>query len=365
MALGRVQQSRDARPRPSVLEAIAAPLPDPQGRMLWVPGVRVVLALYAPLLLGVAIGNVGLMIPVAVGALVGALVDPGGPSARRATALLGTAIFGAAAFSAGTLAGKSPLAAILFVVSLLFATGLSPAFGAAGTRAGLYVATLGLLGIASTGPNPGWITSPGVLIGGAWSLALALGPFRQGGDMRVPLDERVCDFGSSLREHLVLGTALGRHAARVAVAGGLGLAVSLALGLDHTTWVAAAAVAVLHPHVTSCAKRGARLLGGTLLAAFAIALLLHAITPGPVLLAVAAPLLLLAVSVRNVDYLYYTVALTAFMLVLSSFGDPSGLSLAGARVLDTVLGVGIAVIVWLVSMPHSERERLREELLEA
>ncbi len=165
----------------TAVRAASATLVRPTGRPFWMAGVRVLLALYAPLLLGVAVNQPLLFVPVGVGALVGALVDPGCATSRRAWTIGVTTLLAAVAFALGDLVGQTPLTAIPFVTVVVFACGLAPEFGTAGIRGSLYVGTCALLGIASSGVDPGFITAPGLLAGGLWALLLAVGPFRQSG----------------------------------------------------------------------------------------------------------------------------------------------------------------------------------------
>jgi len=336
-------------------------LVQPTGRPYWTAGIRVVLALYAPLLLGLAL-DTHAFIPVAVGALVGALVDPGCSSARRAWTIGTTSALAAFAFAIGDLAGHSPLAAIPFIIGVAFACGLAPEFGAAGIRGSLYIASAALMGIASTGVDPGYITAPGLLAGGVWALVLAVGPFRQSGVPHRGLRRRTRSLAANLRSHLRLESAIGRHSARIAVAMGLALSLSFALDRPAVSWIAGAALAVLHPRARAHGTRAARLFVGTLVGGVAAVALADLLGPSVALLVALVPALFLSVSMRSVDYVTYTIASTVFMLALSAFTWNMGWGLFDARLIDTVIGVLIALIIGGLSMPPRERERLAAEI---
>jgi len=336
-------------------------LVEPTGRPYWIAGIRVVIALYAPLLLGLAV-NTHAFIPVAVGALVGALVDPGCSSARRAWTIATTSALAALAFAIGDLAGQNPLAAIPFIIAVAFACGLAPEFGAAGIRGSLYIASCALMGIASTGVDPGFITAPGLLVGGAWALVLAVGPFRQSGVPHRDFRKRTHNLAANLRSHLLLESAIGRHSARIAVAMGLALSLSFALDRPAVSWIAGAALAILHPRARAHGTRAARLFVGTLVGGVAAVALAELLGPSVALLVALVPALFLTVSMRSVDYVTYTIASTVFMLALSAFTWHVGWGLFDARLIDTVIGVLIALIVGGLSMPPRERERLAAEI---
>lgn len=338
-------------------------IPHLDGHLLLLPGLRVLLALYAPLLLGMAIARPHNLVPVAVGALMGALVDPGCSTQRRALTITATALLGSIAFAVGDLAGQVPALAVAFVTLVAFASGFAPEFGAAGIRGSLYVVTSALLGVASTGVNPGFITAPGLLLGGAWALLLAVGPFRQQGAPVCGPVLRARRLTDNLREHLMLRTAIGRHAARTAVVVGFAMSLSFALQRPAISWIAGAAIAVLHPRASAHGVRGVRLVTGTLVGGIAAVLLADALGPTSVLLLALAPALFLSVSLRAVDYVAYTIASTAFMLALSAFTMRMGWGLFDARIVDTALGVTLALTVARFTMPLGERDRLAAEIL--
>lgn len=334
----------------------------PTGRPFWIAGIRVLLALYAPLLLGVALNLPGTFVPIGIGALVGALVDPGCATNRRAWTIGATSILAASAFALGDFAGRQPLTAIPFAVAVVFVCGLAPEFGAAGIRGSLYVATCTLLGIASSGVDPGFVTAPGLLIGGAWALLLAVGPFAQHGHPHRSFMRRARSLTANLKIHLRLDSAIARHSARMAVAVGVALALSFALQRPMVTWIAGSALAVLHPRVTAHATRSVRLLVGTLVGGLGAVLMAEAFGPGALLMIALAPAIFLAVSVRSVDYVAYTVTSTAFFLALSAFTTHMNWGLLDARLVDTAIGVVLALLIGLLSMPPRERERLNDEI---
>lgn len=334
----------------------------PTGRPFWIAGIRVLLALYAPLLVGLAVNRPLIFVPVGIGALVGALVDPGCSSWRRGWTIGVTTVLASAAFAVGDVVGHTPLTAIPYIVAITFACGLAPEFGAAGIRGSLYVGTCALLGVASSGVDPGFVTAPGLLAGGLWALLLAIGPFRQDGTVQRGVTRRAHSFLRNLYAHLRLESAIARHSARMAVTVGLALALSFALQRPMVTWIAGSALAVLHPRVTAHATRSVRLLIGTFLGGLGAIALVEVLGPGALLLVALAPAIFLAVSVRSVDYVAYTVTSTAFFLALSAFSTHMGWSLFDARLTDAAIGVVLALLVSRVSMPPRERERLMREI---
>lgn len=331
-------------------------------RVSLLPGLRVLMALYAPLLMGYAVGHVYHAIPFAVGALVTSLVDPGGSNQRRGSAMMTIAFGGAAAFALGDFLGAYPASGIVYAFAVIFGCGLFTEFGAAGIRTGSWITALALLGLASSGVDPGLVTPTGLILGGLWAMALGLGPFRQDAPMRKALARRAIHLRRSALDHLMLRTAVGRHAARMAVSAGTALALAYALDRPHVAWMAAAAIAVLDPRIPRLTQRGARLVAGTAVGAALAAAAVHFAPTGAVLLAVLALVLFAAVSVRSLEYGAYVTAFTAFSLAVGAFSGTLDLTLVGGKIADAVIGALLALAIAHLSFPETEKSRLASEL---
>ncbi len=346
----------------SVPYASVATIRSAAGRASLLPGLRVLMALYAPLLMGYAVGRLYHAVPFAVGALVAALVDPGGSSQRRGAAIMTVTFGGAAAFALGDILGAYPATGIVYAFAVIFGCGLFTEFGAAGIRTGSWITALALLGVASSGVDPGLVTPAGLALGGLWALALGLGPFKQDGTMRKGLTRRAIHLRRSALDHLALRTAVGRHAARVAVSASAALALAYALDRPHVAWMAAAAIAVLDPRIPRLTQRGARLVVGTAVGAAFAAAAVYFAPSGAVLLAMLALVLFAAVSMRSVEYGAYVTAFTAFSLAVGAFSGSLDLTLVGGKIADAVIGAVLALAIARLSFPESERSRLASEL---
>jgi hypothetical protein len=142
----------------------------------------------------------------------------------------------------------------------------------------------------------------------------------------------------------------------VAIAG----AVAIAFGADlpHGVWMPIAAVVAMKPSLQQTTIVGAQRLAGALIgAAVAVLLLLipaneHglrllSITLG--LEVVALVLIMHGVGIRLVNYALYSAAIAAAVLILLDVLQPSSYSAEGDRVLWTLCGAGIAVLVMLLA----------------
>lgn len=366
-----------ARARRSLVkgsEALVSAAPRYQRPPSWIPGLRVLLAFYTPLLFGYAIDRLSAFIPVAIGAGILALVDPLGSTPRRAMTITLTTLAGALAFSIGAAVGESALLAIAFIFVAVWASGIATGFGFSGLRAGLWTISVAIFGISNAGLSQGLFSTVGILAGGAWALFLALGPFRNEIGPLVNILNRPAlmrmaepplrDLMSRARDHLNLKTALGRHAVRMAATAALGLTISFMLGRPIVGWIAGAATLVTNPSVRSLRQRGLAVLIGALLGS-AIAWSIETFAASTsIALLVAAPLLFFGANLRAVDFSTWTTLYTAFNLTafFVAGGWSGNLAIYSGKILDTLIGVGLAVLVGWATFPYDERDRLDAEL---
>lgn len=141
-----------------------------------------------------------------------------------------------------------------------------------------------------------------------------------------------------------------------AVIGGT-VALAFGLNLSHGYWLPIAAMVAMKPSLEQATLIAAQRVAGALIGAAAAALLLipasehgvrlFAITLG--LEVVALVLLMQGVGIRFWNYAVYTGAIAAGVLILVDLPQPSDYSAEGYRVLWTLCGVGIGVLVMLLA----------------
>lgn len=339
----------------------------------WMPGLRVLLAFYIPMLLGQAIGRPGLLVPVGIGAGMLALVDPMGSTVRRVVTIGATTLASAAVFAVGASVGQIAPLTIVLMFAVVYLAGLSVELGGAGLRSGLWIVTAAIFGISNTGITPGYFSSAGMLLGGLWALYLAAVPFRNEErplrriishqsvrEMTLP---RLRGLLASLPDHLMLRTALGRHALRMASAAALALSISYLLGRPTVGWIAGATIAVLHPQVRLFRARSTSLFIATALGAGVAFVLAMLTSDAAIMLVLVAPVIFLAANLRTVDYGAWIALYSTFNLVMLfiTTGNGADAMLISDKLLDTLIGAAIALIVAWATFPYSERRRLDEE----
>ncbi len=142
----------------------------------------------------------------------------------------------------------------------------------------------------------------------------------------------------------------------VALAGTVALAFGL--NLSHGYWIPIATIVAMKPSVGQTTLIAAQRLAGALLgAAVAVLLLLiPASETGLRLVAiehglevVAIILLMHGAAIRFWNYALYSAAIAAGVLILVDLPQPSSYSAVGYRVLWTVCGVGISLLVMLLA----------------
>lgn len=175
-------------------------------------------------------------------------------------------------------------------------------------------------------------------------------------------------WGTTLAELGARDARVTRHAARLALAGGLSLLPGLVWQLDHGYWVAVTVIMVLSPQLQTTRRislqRFAGSLGGALLAC--LVGLLH--PAAPVALAISAVSLSAAYVARLAGSPgVFALMLTPAVILFSWIGEPASDSshVAMLRGADTAFGCLIALASYLVLAPRAELSRARRRAREA
>jgi uncharacterized membrane protein YccC len=146
-----------------------------------------------------------------------------------------------------------------------------------------------------------------------------------------------------------------------AVLRALGLAAATAIafgaGLSHADWTPIAALVAMKPSLDQTTLVGEQRVAGALIGAIAAALLLlipanvhgvNLVSVTDALELVVIVLFIHAASIQFWNYALYTAAIAAGVLLAAGLPNPSSYSAEGERVLWTLIGVAIAVLVMLI-----------------
>jgi hypothetical protein len=313
-----------------------------------------------PLVIFWAIGYEQYLLSAEFGLLFAVLADPGGDYGQRVSRIAVFALMGAAVTALGFGIGGDAwgwLVLAAFAVTLV--AGLTVAFGAHRFVAGLLlnlwlVVTFGLASSLHHHPHVSSYTWAQVLawIGGSalWIAATFVARLIRGREDRPqPVAEIP---GDTSRRNLTRPVVMFGLIRALAVAG----AVALAFGLDlpHGYWLPIATLVAIKPDLGQTTLIAVQRIAGALIGAAAAALLLliPASETGFRLLSierglevVALVFLMHAAAIRFWNYTLYCAAIATGVLILVDLPQPSDYSAVGYRILWTLCGVGIGVLV--------------------
>jgi uncharacterized membrane protein YgaE (UPF0421/DUF939 family) len=134
-----------------------------------------------------------------------------------------------------------------------------------------------------------------------------------------------------------------------AVAVSIAVAISFGLKLPDADWMPIAATIAMKPSLQQSALVAEQRVAGTIVGAAVAVVVLLPVDNITALEVIVVVLLALAASIRTMSYTFYTAAVAAAVLIAADVPDPSNLSHEGRRILFTLAGVGIAIIVLLLA----------------
>jgi len=204
----------------------------------------------------------------------------------------------------------------------------------------------------------------------AASLALRpAGPVQITADFRRPtlesdaLGEWFRSRAELVRANLTLRSPACRHAVRLAVVVPLAELLALHTPLQRGYWVPVTATIVLKPDFGATFLRGIARMLGTCLGVLLAGLIGVALRPSEAATVVVLGLLAVAACATfQVNYAIFTGFLTGVVVLLISLVTPGTLSTAIDRLVDTVVGGAIALVVYAL-WPTWSREEARRTLV--
>ncbi|HEV8065200.1 MAG TPA: FUSC family protein, partial [Acidimicrobiales bacterium] len=151
----------------------------------------------------------------------------------------------------------------------------------------------------------------------------------------------------TLHANLSWRAAVFRHAVRLSVTLAIAMVIYRLSGLEHGYWVALTALIVLRPDFNQTLVRGLSRIVGTIVGAGLSTLLVVALKPGHVGLAIMfAAAVLLAFVLLRVNYAAFSVFVTSYVVFLLSFAALPALSTAANRVVATLIGGALATAAY-------------------
>lgn len=330
----------------------------------WPRGVMILDVMLVPLVVFWSIGYEQYVLSAVFGVLLAALVDPGGSFGPRAARIAGFGLLGAGVTALGYSMGADAWGwLVLAAFGVTLASGLAVMFGVHRFVAGLLLNVwfIVTLGTAFSFHQHSHITSYTWAQVSAWAGGSALwiaGTFlvwliRGRKDAPQPIAELP---GDTARRKLTPPMIMFAVIRALAIAG----AVAIAFGpnLSYGYWLPIAALIAMKPSLKQSTLIAAQRLAGAMIGAASAALLLliPANETGSRLLAiehglavVALVLLMHGVATRFWNYALYCGFIAAAALILVDLPQPANFDAVGYRVLWTLCGVALGILVMLLA----------------
>jgi len=316
-----------------------------------------------PLVVFWAIGYEQYLLSALFGLLFCWLIDPGGSYGSRVSRIAGFGLIGAGVTALGFGIGGDAWGWLVLAVSLVtFVAGLAVTFGVHRFVAGMvlniwFVVALAVEFSLHTHARVTSYTWAQVLAwagGSALWIAVTFVAWLLGGreDRPQPIAELPGDTAVRRLTRPVIMFAVIR-----ALAMGGAAALAFGLNLSYGYWIAIATMIAMKPDLGQSTLIAAQRLAGAMIGAAVAALLLlipanlsglHLFTVEHGFEIVALVFLMHGVATRFWNYACYTAAIAAGVLILVDLPQPSSFDAVGWRVLWTLTGVGIGLIVILL-----------------
>jgi hypothetical protein len=337
----------------------------------WPRAVMILDVMLVPLVVFWAIGHEEYLVSALFGALLTALADPGGSYGQRVARKTEFAAIGAGLTALGFGIGGDAwgwLVLAAFAVTLV--SGLAVMFGVRRFVTGLLLNIwfIIVLALAFSFHHQALITQYTwaqtlAWVGGAavWISATFIAWLIRG---RKDVPQPIAELPGDISRHKLTGPVIMFAVIRAVVMAGTE-ALAFGLNLPHGSWLSIAAIVAMRPSLEGTTLIAVqRLVGAVIGAAGAVLLLLipaneHglrllSITFG--LEVVAIVLLMHAAGIRFWNYAVYYGAISAGVLILLDLPQPANYGAEGYRVLWTLCGVAIGVLVMLLAAMLAKRK---------
>ena len=302
----------------------------------------------------VVLGREAYMLTFVFAVLFAALSDPGGTFAYRAQRMALYGVIGALLTALGFGIGGGAWGLVVlaaFVVTLL--SGLAVKYGLHRFVGGMLLNAWFLIAIAMPTPykldgiqTVAWKQALAWLLASAiWIALTAVLWLLRGRKVRPQWIAEIP--GSTAAVKLTRPVVLFAVIRALAVA----IAVAIAFGLDvpNADWIPIATFVAMKGSLQQTTLVAEQRVAGALLGAALAALLLVTVHDKHALEAVIVLLAVVAASIRTVNYALYSAAIAALVLIAMDLPHPTDFADEGRRVLFTLVGVGIGVLVMLVA----------------
>jgi uncharacterized membrane protein (TIGR01666 family) len=167
-----------------------------------------------------------------------------------------------------------------------------------------------------------------------------------------------------LWENLTLRSNIFRHSLRVSIATIVGVLVAGFFPFGHSYWILLTIIVILKPAYSLTKRRNYERLIGTLTGALIGLLILYFIRDPTVLFVVMILLMIVTYSFLRTRYLISVLFMTPYILLLFHLLNPHNFTtVLSDRIIDTLIGSGIATLANIFLVPSWEHERVIEYMV--
>ncbi len=167
------------------------------------------------------------------------------------------------------------------------------------------------------------------------------------------------------RTNVTPDSAIFRHAMRYGTATAIGVAVALAFQLTKGYWIPLTVAVVLRPFTAATVERTLLRVAGTVAGGIIAAAVVSNVHGSVALIALLFVFSALAFSLLPLNYGLAVVFLTPTVIVLISAAGPENWEVAAHRIINTLVGAAIAIVVACVLWPRAERRSFPDTLASA
>jgi hypothetical protein len=329
----------------------------------WARGVMILDVMLVPLVVFLAIGHEEYLFSALFAVLFTAGADPGGSYGSRAGRMAVFGLIGAALTALGFGIGGAAwgwLVLAAFAVTLL--AGLAVMFGVHRAAAAVllniwFIIALGIAFSFHHSHHTSYTWAQVLAWAGGAALWIAVTFIAWLIRGRTSVAQPVEEIPSDITRHPLTRPVIMFSVIRAVVIAGTS-ALTFGLNLPHGSWMVIAAIIAVKPDLEQTTLIAVQRLAGALIGAAAAALLLlipaneHglrllSITHG--LEVVAIVLFMHAAAIRFWNFTLFTAAIAAAVLILLDLPQPANYGAEGYRVLWTLCGVGIGVLVMFLA----------------